>query len=323
MSTVDEGPGAGQRTSIAVDSQGRPHIAYRFFLEQRTDQVRYARWNGSEWQISIVESFPGLSIQTTSIFLDANDLPHIAYIHIGLQVGRLDPSPFLVNNVKYARPTGPGTWVISLIESRQHVSGAVFSISVYLDAQGRPHLAYPLYTLMFDGTISYRIDHRYTRNENGIWRRSTIDSYNWDIPSSSIAMVLDGTGTAVVAYRVGNFVRHGRLIAFHVNGTSVTSTWQTSNIDRVAAPTIDLNLALDSSGASHVFYTDFAARSFVLRYALKLEHHWQRKIVDSISTTREVIGIAVDASLAVMPGTIPQVSYYDPVNVDLKYATPV
>lgn len=322
-STVDEGPGAGQRASIAVDSQGRPHIAYRFFLEQRTDQVRYARWNGSAWQIFIVESFTGLSIQSMSIVMDGNDMPHIAYIHIGQVINPRDPLPLTVAKVKYARPTGPSTWGITLIESREHVPGALYPISLALDTLTRPHLAYPLYTLMFDGEISYEIDYRYSRTESGLWRRSTIESYSWDIPSTAIAMALDTGGTPNVAYRSRDVIRHGLLTGFQVNGTVVTSTWKTTNIDRIVAPSADVNIAIGDSGRVHVFYTDFSVRNFVLRYAVRLEHRWQRKIVDSIdAASQNAVGILVDASLAVAPGDVPHVSYYDPVNVDLKYATP-
>ena len=321
-STVDEGPGAGQRASIAVDSQGRPHIAYRFLLEQRTDQVRYARWNGSAWQIFVVESFTGLSIQSTSIVMDGNDLPHIAYMHIGQVINPRDPTPLTVVKVKYARPTGLGTWGITLIESRERVSGALYPISLALDNLTRPHLAYPLYTLRFDGEVSYQIDHQYSRTESGLWKRSTIESYTWDIPSTAIAMTLDAGGTPNVAYRSGDLIRHGLLTEFQVNGTMVTSTWKTTNIDRIVAPSADVNIFVGPSGRVHVLYTDFLARSFVLRYAARLDHRWQRRIVDSIDATPNAVGILVDASLAVAPGDVPHVSYYDPVNVDLKYATP-
>ena len=322
LSTVDEGPSAGQRASIAVDSKGRPHISYRLLKDQVTDQVRYARWNGSAWQIFIVESFPGVSIQTTSIVLDGNDLPHIAYIHIGQVFRRIDPLPLFVDKVKYARPTGPSTWQINQLESREHVPGAVFSISLSLDSQGRPHLAYPLYVFPLSAQAPYKIDLRYSRVENGIWRRSTIESYDWDIPSTSIAMTLDHNGTAIVVYRTGNSIRQGTLVGFQVNGTSAKSTWETVNIDRVAPPTVDVNVAMDSSGRVHVFYSDFAQKSFVLKYAVRLEHHWQKRTVDSIvAGNQNAIVVALDASLAVMPGGTPQVSYYDPVGVDLKYAT--
>ncbi len=318
-SNVDTGPGAGQWSSIAVDSQNRPHIAYRMLEDQRLDQLRYARWNGTGWEVFMLESNVGTLIQATSITIDDHDLAHIAYIQIGPTIGPRYP-PLIVAKVKYAHPLNPRAWTIGLVESREWVPGSIFSLSLSLDGQGRPHLAYPMYTLVVDNSIFFRVDLRYTRLVNNIWARSTVESYDWDAPCSAIAMAIGNNGTVNVAYRSESFIRSAKLLSFEHNSSGVFATWDRSLVGRVFAPITDLSIGSESEGRLHLFYGDFLASKFTLWHAVWLDHRWARTMVDAIPTVPEAIGLPVDAGLAVQPGASPQVSYYDPVNVDLKYA---
>lgn len=78
--------GVGQYTSIAIDSQNRPHISYyQFDLEDRNyNHLKYAHWNGSTWKIELIQE-PGSAGNKaegkySSIALDKDDHPHIAFL---------------------------------------------------------------------------------------------------------------------------------------------------------------------------------------------------------------------------------------------------
>ena len=74
--TIESG-GGNSLTSIALDTNNRPHIAYTGDTE---NDVKYAYFDGVAWQIETVDSF-GTSFdrRDTSIALDTNDRPHIGY----------------------------------------------------------------------------------------------------------------------------------------------------------------------------------------------------------------------------------------------------
>jgi len=75
IETVDSDGNVGVFTSIALDTNGYPHISY---LEVSNGDLKYAKWNGSEWSIETVDSDGDVG-RSTSIALDTNDYPHISY----------------------------------------------------------------------------------------------------------------------------------------------------------------------------------------------------------------------------------------------------
>jgi len=74
IETVDSAEGVGIWTSIAIDSNNHPHISYEDYIN---DDLKYAYWDGSQWQIErVVDGFVG---EYTSIAIDSNNRPHISY----------------------------------------------------------------------------------------------------------------------------------------------------------------------------------------------------------------------------------------------------
>jgi len=74
---VDDAWYSGQYTSIALDSNGYPHIAYQHYDYVDGRKAMYARWDGSAWQIeSVLGPSPSIGAYT-SLALDSSDKPHI------------------------------------------------------------------------------------------------------------------------------------------------------------------------------------------------------------------------------------------------------
>jgi hypothetical protein len=69
----------GADSSIAIDSLGRPHIAYASGYD-----VMYASWDGSMWQKEVVYDGGGGLV---SLLLDGSDNPHIAFFKPALYMG--------------------------------------------------------------------------------------------------------------------------------------------------------------------------------------------------------------------------------------------
>jgi parallel beta-helix repeat protein len=69
-------------TSIQLDSQDRPHIAFYNQLDWYSGQLCYARWDGSQWQLEVVDTQGQPGFGDLSLALDSSDKAHIAYFDI-------------------------------------------------------------------------------------------------------------------------------------------------------------------------------------------------------------------------------------------------
>lgn len=80
VETVDPADYVGYYASLALDSLGRPHIAYydagiMDFCDD--EKVKYAAWDGSKWTIQVVDE--GCTGKYPSIALDHQGFAHISY----------------------------------------------------------------------------------------------------------------------------------------------------------------------------------------------------------------------------------------------------
>ena len=80
ISEVDNGFFAGQESALALDAHNRPRIAYGDWDYPNND-LRYAYFDGYDWQIETVHSttLAGAQAQGISLALDDAGSPHISY----------------------------------------------------------------------------------------------------------------------------------------------------------------------------------------------------------------------------------------------------
>jgi hypothetical protein len=156
----------GWQNAIALDSSGNPHISY----EDRGDpsHLKYAYWNGSSWNTSTVAEMSGIywEHRLTSIALDSNDRPHIAYYQDGYKYVMWNGSSWTKKSVPY--------------------QSGYPSLALALDSKNIPHIA------LIHGNSD---ELKYARLNGSSWAVQTIedDSYHCDI-------ALDNTGNAHISY---------------------------------------------------------------------------------------------------------------------------
>jgi len=75
VDSVDWG-NVGEYNSIAIDRDGYPHIAYRYYKDG--SYLKYAYKDASGWHRSVADSLPTDSY-LNSMALDGNNNPHISY----------------------------------------------------------------------------------------------------------------------------------------------------------------------------------------------------------------------------------------------------
>jgi len=114
-------------TSIAIDRNNYPHIAYFYFTDHEYKYyLKYARWTGSEWDKQVIESGDFVNRSYLSIALDNNDYPHVAY-YDGTN-----------GDLKYASWDG-SKWDFEVVDSEGDV-GSYCSLALKKD--GSPCISY-------------------------------------------------------------------------------------------------------------------------------------------------------------------------------------
>ncbi|MHB9036143.1 MAG: Ig-like domain-containing protein, partial [Armatimonadota bacterium] len=231
----------GQYSSLALDSSGKPRIAY---YDETNKDLLYAEGSAADnptWTISStpVDSTGDVG-QYTSLALDSTGKPRISYY---------DKTN---TNLKYAEgsaATSP-VWTPSNVDSGANDLGQYSSLA--LDSTGKPHIAY------YDATGK---DLKYAEGSaatSPTWTKSTVESANMVGEYCSLALASDGKpGISYYSSTGGNLK--------YAQGSAASSpVWTLTTIDdgtaEAGADTYDVgkytSLVIDSNGNPHVSYQD-------------------------------------------------------------------
>jgi hypothetical protein len=179
-------------TSIALDSQGNPHISY---YEGGGRNLKYAYYDGDSqaWVKEFVDQAGDVGM-TNSLRLDSDDLPRIAY---------WDNDN---DRVRYARFDGT-IWNFSTVETLTCTSPLTQRVSLALDTTNRPHVSY------HDCASPTRL--KYALQVSGTWTPEVVEEGNNSGLCSSIEV--DDQNRPHISYRSGNTA--GGLMYANFNGT--------------------------------------------------------------------------------------------------------
>lgn len=156
VKTIDGQNQSGKFNAIAIDREGRIHIAYAN-VGAMTAGMRYAFWNGRSWMLEVVEGLrenDGKYVgAAANIALDKDGNPHITYMN--------DSNGL----VKYATRKG-GKWHIEVVDRVMKVAYPDRN-AIAITEDGQPYIGY------FDGIRRVlRIAHK----EGDKWLVETVDS---------------------------------------------------------------------------------------------------------------------------------------------------
>ena len=193
----------GLNSSIALDSTDQPHFAYCDCSDWATPgDLKYARPTGDAWEITSVVT-GGIRGRFPSAAIDSEDRVHLAWIDIDagdqsrgfVQYGILQDSTWNVDTVD------------TLEDIRLGFGGARKLVSLALDGEGVPHLAYG-----DQGTIKYAL--RDGGNDN--WTRTTVLDSDDNIYNGLVVMRLDESDDPAIVFWQPNDVGTGlvRIASF-------------------------------------------------------------------------------------------------------------
>ena len=153
---VDTTEATGRWTSLALDSQDRPHISYHDFGQ---DRLRYAHFNGNGWVVRVGLGMTSPAGDYTAIAVDGDDQAHI--------IARWAHHEW----AGYVQVENGNTNAMSCCDH-----GEVFSLA--LDRNGYPHITYyardtsDVYYVWY---VHYDGSWHYTKLTRGTWSSIALD----------------------------------------------------------------------------------------------------------------------------------------------------
>jgi len=303
-------------TSLAVDRNGTPHIAYHYSISQYNTGVRYAkRGPAGGWTVTRVDSSAVLGNAvggSVAIGLDSSGNPWIAYRFETLASDTL----------KVAHWNGSG-WDISRVDDRRPKS--LTDCQVIVDRANRPHVIYRSQWVVchaalngsawdrdtvcyigFSGPPEAVLDSQ-DRLHVGVCNYDTVFVFNgpdWD--TSLAALIDNGTWVAVHAAIDGNdriHLAYSRVVSAGKWGICCSRQmaaggWTSEVVDSVDIPLVPtgIDIAADAQGSELLVYPKQYGATPCLVSATG-PGGWQVALVDSSDGF-------VDADLVLGPGNV-------------------
>lgn len=281
--TIDSSADVGKFSSIAVDSNGELHIAYR---DATNGHLKYASNAGGTWTNYPIDNGGGYIGRYTSIDVDSNDKVHISY-------GNLNSW-----DLKYATNVA-GSWSRSTIDDGGTGQAGMYS-SLEIDSNDLIHVSY----WGRNSDLKYATKSAAT---GGTWADEIVE---WGyITGEWTSIALDSNNKPFISHVSET---HDRLEIGYKSGSS----WTTPTVDSGSSGEIDdgTSIAIDSNDAKHIVYYD--EDNGDLKYAdfNTLTNLWQDTILDSTGDVGKYPSIEIDSQDNL------HVAYYDNGNQQLKYA---
>jgi len=221
-------------SSMAIDSGDKLHLSYR-----DNDVLVYATNETGSWDFTIVDNALSYSGGQTSIALDLDGNPHIAYYCRALTA---DPG-----YLKYATNSS-GSWVTTTIDNVGNVGQHT---SIAADSNGNVHIVY------YDVTNG---DLKYATDASGSWVLSTIDST--DDVGIYTSMLIDSSDILHVAYYD---VTNGDL----KYATNASGEWVTSVID--STDDVGKYTSITKNSSEDIYISYYDVTNTALKYATNNE----------------------------------------------------
>ena len=252
IQTVEATNNIGEYCSLELDSQNNPHISY---YDNTNGNLRYARKSGGTWTPESVEATGNVGLYS-ALALDAANNPRIAYQDFGTAGAD--------GHLRYASKSG-STWTLETPSGATFVN-ALF-ISLDLDSQGRPHIAY------YDQNNQRT---RYATKPTTTWSHGIAQAVGAELHGSFCSIEI-GEGDVP---HLGYYDVFENAVRYAIKNANGGAAWAPQVVDEIGPQGPWTSLALDANGFPHMsfyapaitevvsaFFTDNTSDTFQERQA--------------------------------------------------------
>lgn len=234
IQTVQTDAYMGGYTSLALDNDGFPHIAYYWSTSPWDGDLRYAYMDDAGWQLELVDSEHNKG-KWASLKLDDDDCAHVSYCDYHESSWYSYPI-----DLRYAY-RGTEGWSIEIADGGGNV-GAHTSLD--LDEGGFPHISY-LEQVFIYSNLPTQLKYAYKDTEG--WHAQTVDRESGAGTYTSLA--LDNAGSPRISYweRVRGDLKFASLLG---------TVWYREHVDVSGTVGSFSSLALDPYGFPQISYYD-------------------------------------------------------------------
>ncbi len=280
----------GWHSYIAVDSQSRPHIAYRDAQGFSGTALKYAHWDGSAWQIDTIEDLVStISSLNTTLALDNDDRPHISY-----SVSSSGDDP---DHLYHAyRAVSGGDWVTETVETAHYIGDNALA----LDSAGNPRILYHAIYAVGGEEYAWRLNYAWW--DGGEWQYET--AYDADNSLEALSLAVDGSDVPHAGYYSGatDSMHYARR----------DGSWQIETVESDLLLHREISsLALDGDGQPHLIYL---LENKTLRYAHQEDAVWRTETIIEGGEPGRQNSIVLDQA------EHPHIVYTDQDRMQLRYA---
>ncbi|MEE9455764.1 MAG: hypothetical protein V3W11_01270, partial [bacterium] len=263
----------GWSSAIALDSKGRPHIAYTGNVDGlfgARGLPKYASRTGGKWETVTLDADPDHHGLCHSISVDDRDRVEVFYYW---------------DSFRYARRTG-SVWETGTLDTPESVTRYN---SVAFDRRGRPHILY-----------SGDDELKYARATADGWELETVDS-GGSVRKPSLTF--DAEDRPHILYRQDMYSAATENYVYKLKYAHWTGTaWDFQTVDAEGDTSSGQAIAVDSRGRPCIAYQDTLRRD--LKYGVLVDGRWRIETVDAEGRVGTGAAIALDGR------NLPYISYY-------------
>ena len=252
---IDDEGDVGWQSALALDSRGRPHVAYPGTF----GDVGYARRTEAGWWLEVIDMDDGRAVD---IAMDSDDVPHVLVVE--------RPRRTEMNSLLLASRRG-GAWRVEQIFDDGDVIGTP---SLVIDRGDVPHIAFTI--------LGGSDDLRYATRPARVWFVESVDPTADAALSVSIAVDPDRQPHITYHHLADDELRH----AVYAGGQ-----WTPERVDSSDHRGMS-SMLIDRRGIPHIAYTSQAGND--LNYAFKIARVWSTALVDGAGGLGNGLSIALD-----------------------------
>jgi hypothetical protein len=295
-----DAPPTGRFTSMAIDWGGKPGVSY---LNTSDGTLRFRHRPANTWTGAYIVNSNSHDVGIgSSLAIDAVGDLFMSYVDVS------------IGNLKYARSMA-GSFMNKVVVTSPH-SGLYTSIDLY--TTGGPAVAFNINDVITENNKSKIIRYfSYGTPSSPYWYVQNVDRTH--AVGEFVSMEIDSLNVPHVSYYDATTTN---LIYATVQTLVTPNYWYTQTIGaNVNTVGWYSSLALNSAGQSHVTYYQENDGSLRLAYQTPT-FAWDKLVypVDSVGVLSGT-GVGWYASIDIDNLGRPNISYFDTVNQDLKFAT--